>query len=186
MGLHCPPPAGDSWQRPQHPAGPAKGTSRPGKDKAGKAGWTSRHCGSTEEAAQPSPCTLQDEAALEEEVPRGQAKHGSPIAPVQQETPDRDTTTMKDEHGMEPELRALQQELQDTKAALHLSKDRLQEQDATIHYLRTDYEASWRKMSGRHEELLQQVKCLNASLRRAGAHDEDAYRHDIQDYKTSP
>ncbi|DBB00293.1 TPA: hypothetical protein ACH3X1_014118 [Trebouxia sp. C0004] len=140
---------------------------------------------------QPSPAlalcsAYQDEAALEEEVPRGQAKHGSPIAPVQQETPDRDTTTMKDEHGMEPELRALQQELQDTKAALHLSKDRLQEQDATIHYLRTDYEASWRKMSGRHEELLQQVKCLNASLRRAGAHDEDAYRHDIQDYKTSP
>ncbi len=41
-------------------------------------------------------------------------------------------------------------------------------------------------MDGRHEELSQQVNSLKASLRRAGAHDEDAYRHDIQEYKKSP
>ena len=40
-------------------------------------------------------------------------------------------------------------------------------------------------MNGRHEELLQQVTFLKASLRRAGAHDEEAYRHDVQEYQQS-
>jgi len=47
-------------------------------------------------------------------------------------------------------------------------------------------QASWVEMDERHGELLQQVKSLKASLRRAGAHDEDAYQHDVQDYKKSP
>ncbi len=45
---------------------------------------------------------------------------------------------MQGERGMERELQALQQELQDSKTALHLSKDRLQEQDATIENLHNE------------------------------------------------
>lgn len=47
-------------------------------------------------------------------------------------------------------------------------------------------QASWVEMDERHGELSQQVNSLKASLRRAGAHDEDAYQHDVQDYKKSP
>jgi len=43
-------------------------------------------------------------------------------------------------------------------------------------------QVTWQQMNGRHEELLQQMKSLKASLRRAGAHDEEAYRNDIQEY----
>ncbi len=46
-------------------------------------------------------------------------------------------------------------------------------------------QATWQQMDGRQEELTQQVKSLKASLRRAGAHDEEAYRHDIQEYEKS-
>ncbi len=46
-------------------------------------------------------------------------------------------------------------------------------------------QATWQRMDGRHEELSQQVKSLKASLSRAGAHNEEAYRHDIQEYEKS-
>ena len=47
-------------------------------------------------------------------------------------------------------------------------------------------QASWEQMTGQQEELSHQVEMLKASLRRAGAHDEDAYRHDIQDFHNPP
>jgi len=149
---------------------------------------------------------LQEGVALAEEVSRGQAKHGTPTAPLQQETPGRDTNTLpvcpfkfqsmvvfscsavsfvlccamlcyamschamlcyamlchsqlvgidtvhmqhlhkdcalcvQDEHGMQQECQDFQQELQDIKTALHLSKDRLQKADATIDCLRSEAE----------------------------------------------
>ncbi|DBB16866.1 TPA: hypothetical protein ACH3X3_015102 [Trebouxia sp. C0006] len=124
----------------------------------------------------------QDEPALEEEMPRGQAKHDSPIAPFQQETPGRDTAILKDKHGVQQEVQHLRQELLSTKTALQLSQDRLQEQGAAIDSLQAEAEVTWQQMNGRHDELLQQMKSLKASLRRAGAHDEEAYRNDIQEY----
>lgn len=47
---------------------------------------------------------------------------------------------VQDKHGVQLEIQELQQELQDTKAALHLSKDRLQKAHATIDCLRKEEE----------------------------------------------
>ncbi|DBA72790.1 TPA: hypothetical protein ACH3X2_010179 [Trebouxia sp. C0005] len=116
-----------------------------------------------------------------QEVSRLQARHGTPTAPLQQ-----DTNALLDKHGVQLEIQELQQELQDTKAALHLSKDRLQKAHATIDCLRKEEEASWQQMNRRHEELLEQIKILKARLSRMGALDEDAMRNDIQDYKSCP
>ncbi|KAL0033073.1 hypothetical protein WJX79_001401 [Trebouxia sp. C0005] len=134
-----------------------------------------------EEAAQRRPSPQQEGVAWVQEVSRLQARHGTPTAPLQQ-----DTNALLDKHGVQLEIQELQQELQDTKAALHLSKDRLQKAHATIDCLRKEEEASWQQMNRRHEELLEQIKILKARLSRMGALDEDAMRNDIQDYKSCP
>ncbi len=47
---------------------------------------------------------------------------------------------MQGESGVQEEIQHLQQELQDTKAALQLSNDRVQERDATIDSLQAEVE----------------------------------------------
>ncbi|KAA6427066.1 MAG: hypothetical protein FRX49_02823 [Trebouxia sp. A1-2] len=171
------------------------------------------------------PAAPQEGVAWAQDVSRRQARHGTPTYPLQQ-----DTSALLDQHDVQQEIQALQQELQETKAALHLAQDSLQKAEATIDCLRkedehktqnrypqphsggptanllpdeqiccvpsvdaseascadilpTHLQASWQRMNGRHEELLQEIQALKANLSRAGALDQDAYMHDIQDHK---
>ncbi|KAL0038202.1 hypothetical protein WJX79_007975 [Trebouxia sp. C0005] len=124
------------------------------------------------------PAAPQEGVAWAQDVSRRQARHGTPTYPLQQ-----DTSALLDQHDVQQEIQALQQELQETKAALHLAQDSLQKAEATIDCLRKEDEASWQRMNGRHEELLQEIQALKANLSRAGALDQDAYMHDIQDHK---